>query len=162
MTEPERVEDAIINARLELSRIADLLGRLTQVRSQNEYMPETFWQVMRASLCSLFGEVQFIRAMMPGPNGDRGQCCRCDAEDEHVPHAGHEKRSEVDQLIDRIRAAAGVDSDAGLSRFLGLSHGAVHHWREKGAVPDDLVVNLIVRLAARKPQEVDDVTSDPA
>lgn len=53
---------------------------------------------------------------------------------------------DADILIQRLKRAAGVSSDTALSRALGLSHGAVHHWRKKGTLPVDRVVSLADKL----------------
>lgn len=53
---------------------------------------------------------------------------------------------DADVLIERLKRAAGVSSDTALSRALGLSHGAVHHWRRKGTLPVDRVVSLADKL----------------
>lgn len=53
---------------------------------------------------------------------------------------------DTDVLIQRLKRAAGVSSDTALARALGLSHGAVYHWRKKGTLPVDRVVSLADKL----------------
>lgn len=62
---------------------------------------------------------------------------------------GARGKLDAEAVIERMKEAAGVSSDAALSRALGLSHGAVHHWRKKKKVPVEHVIELGNRCPGR-------------
>jgi hypothetical protein len=68
--------------------------------------------------------------------------------------AGHDDRLQrraqdglavsLDAIIERL----GVGSDRGLAKLLGASHGATHHWRKNGHIPEWRMAQI--RELARK------------
>lgn len=59
----------------------------------------------------------------------------------------------VNALLDRIKAAQGLESDASLGRYLGVSHVSIGSWRkgELGKAAPALLPQLLKHADALKP-----------
>ena len=57
--------------------------------------------------------------------------------------------------IDAIKEKLGITSDRELSKLLGASHGAAHHWRRDGKIPD-WRMSQIRELAEKMGVKIDD------